>query len=200
MKKELDYFTIDKSYGGCQEWFSDYMMRVGGCAAVTACDSCIYFDIYNKTNLYSYDITNITKNDYIRFGMIMEPYLKPRHNGIDTLEIYIDGFEKYLSDCHCTNIKVEPFYGNNNYFEAKKMITKQIDNGIIVPYLLLNHSNINFKDFEWHWFLVTGYEIFEETFMVKAVTYGNWYWLDFDKLWNTGYKRKGGFILYKIYS
>ena len=32
-------------------------------------------------------------------------------------------------------------------------------------------------------------------FMVKAVTYGSFEWLDFAKLWNTGYARKGGLVL-----
>ena len=31
--------------------------------------------------------------------------------------------------------------------------------------------------------------------MVKAVTYGSFEWLDFAKLWNTGYDRKGGLVL-----
>ena len=34
-------------------------------------------------------------------------------------------------------------------------------------------------------------------FLVKAVTYGAYEWLDFAKLWNTGYDRKGGLILFK---
>ena len=42
MKKELQYFKIEEAWGGSQEWFSDRMMRLGGCAAVTACDSCIF--------------------------------------------------------------------------------------------------------------------------------------------------------------
>lgn len=46
MQKELDYFTIEHSYGGNQDWFWDPMMKIGGCAAVTACDSSIYFDCY----------------------------------------------------------------------------------------------------------------------------------------------------------
>ena len=44
MQKELDYFTIEHSYGGNQDWFWDPMMKIGGCAALTACDSCIYLD------------------------------------------------------------------------------------------------------------------------------------------------------------
>ena len=55
MKKELQYFKIEEAWGGSQEWFSDRMMRLGGCAAVTACDSCIFFDLYKGTDLYPFD-------------------------------------------------------------------------------------------------------------------------------------------------
>ena len=59
MKKELEYFYIGKAYGGNQEWFFDAMMRIGGCAAVTACDSCIYLSLIHisghikKESLYT---------------------------------------------------------------------------------------------------------------------------------------------------
>ena len=99
MQKELDYFTIEHSYGGNQDWFWDPMMKIGGCAAVTACDSSIYFDCYKGTSgLYPYEKTALTKKDYVKFGMKMKPYLKPRHTGIDSLEIYMEGFGKYLAD------------------------------------------------------------------------------------------------------
>ena len=78
MSKELEYFKIGSAYGGCQDWFSDYMMRIGGCGALTACDSCIYFDLYRGTQLYPYDVNRLTKADYIRFGIEMKPYLRPR--------------------------------------------------------------------------------------------------------------------------
>ena len=51
MKKELDFFRVGRAYGGNQDWFADPMMRLGGCAAVTACDSSIYFDRYRGTRL-----------------------------------------------------------------------------------------------------------------------------------------------------
>ena len=61
MQKELDYFMIEHSYGGNQEWFLDPMMKIGGCAAVTACDSSIYFDCYKGTEgLYPYEKTALT--------------------------------------------------------------------------------------------------------------------------------------------
>ena len=46
MKKELEYFTIEEAFGGNQDWFTNVVMNIGGCAAATACDSCIYFAKY----------------------------------------------------------------------------------------------------------------------------------------------------------
>ena len=65
-----------------------------------------------------------------------------------------------------------------------------------VPMLVLMHKNPKFKDFVWHWFLLTGYEEDGEKFMVKVVSYGSYRWFDFKELWNTGHKRKGGLILF----
>jgi hypothetical protein len=76
-------------------------------------------------------------------------------------------------------------------------IKKQIEQGFPIPCLILNHKNKDLEDYVWHWFLLTGYEETKEKFMVKAVTYGSWKWLDLAELWDTGNKRKGGLILFK---
>ncbi len=68
MKIELPYFQIENSYGGNQSWFRDLMMKLGGCAAVTACDICINMALYDrKSNLYPYDVTYLNKEDYLKF-------------------------------------------------------------------------------------------------------------------------------------
>ena len=36
--KELAYYKIGDSLGWNQDWFVDWWMNIGGCAAVTACD------------------------------------------------------------------------------------------------------------------------------------------------------------------
>lgn len=197
MKKELEYFRIEEAYGGDQEWFLDPMMRIGGCAAVTACDSCIYFDLYKGTKLYPYEKKQLTKKEYRRFGMRMKPYLRPRWSGIDTLEIYMEGFQKYLADQGCTAIRMLPFSGSRSVSEAKEVVKEQIDRRFPVPCLVLNHQNRAFKDYEWHWFLLTGYADSKGEDKVKIVTYGGRTWLDFAALWDTGYARKGGLILYR---
>lgn len=196
MKNELPYFFINNSYGGNQDWFREAWMKLGGCAAETACDCCIYLDLYFGTALYPFDKNKLTKEDYIRFGSVMKPYLHPRLSGIDRLDIYTDGFGKYLKD-RDSEITLECVEGTTDFEKAKEILKNQLDRGVPVPYLNLNHRDRRFKDYNWHWFIINGYEEFEDSLMVKAVNYSSWEWFDFYELWNTGFPRKGGFILIK---
>lgn len=166
-------------------------------SAITACDCSLYFELYKgKTGLYPHDKTAITRDDYVDFAYIMEPYLRPRESGIDTLDIYIDGFAKFLRDHGVTDITLSPWSGNNSLDDTKAIIRKQIDNGWPIPYLTLLHEHPAMDDYVWHWYVLNGYESFKATLMVKAVSYGSWRWLDLDMLWTTGHDRKGGLILF----
>ena len=90
MKKELDYIRVDEALGGNQDWFLDPFMKGGGCAAVTACDLCIYFARHRGLReLYPYDAGRLGKEDYIRYSKQMKPYQRPRCQGIDTVENYL---------------------------------------------------------------------------------------------------------------
>ena len=196
MKRELEYFYIGKSYGGNQDWFLDMMMRIGGCAAVTACDSSIYFArLLKKEAFYPFDMQHLKKQDYKKFSQVMKPYLAPRAGGIDRLDIYIDGYQAYLQDRGIADLTMEPFAGSRPAEQAFAAVKEQIEKEMPLPYLLLRHQDRDLKDFIWHWFLLTGYD--EENRAVKAVSYGEWQWLDFDRLWNTGQEPKGGMILYR---
>ncbi len=202
MKKELQYFWIGKSYGGCQNWFSDPMMKLGGCAAAAACDSCIYFDQFRK-DLHKDGITFSTcpdrsrnRGDYVAFSKVMKPYLHPRMGGVDRLELYMDGFGAYLRDRRIDTISMKGFSGENACESAKQKVREQIDGGFPIPMLMLRHRDRIFRDYVWHWFLLIGYEDAVDTFQVKAVTYGSARWLNFDRLWDTGEEPKGGLILY----
>lgn len=197
MKKELEYFHIGNSYGGQQEWFADYWMRIGGCAAVTACDCSIYFELYrDKHNLYPNNIHKITQKDYIRFSNVMKPYLRPRETGIDKLDTYIEGFDSYLQEEGEHTITMTPWPGKNPIESTNEIVKQQIDNGFPIPCLTLEHTKPSFRPYVWHWFLIAGYEEYGETLMVKLVTYGTWHWVSLNDLWDTGYKRKGGLILF----
>ena len=197
MKNELPYFNVGSAYGGAQDWCHTHWMKIGGCAAITACDCSIYFELYKaKAGLYPHDIQNISKANYVDFAYVMEPYLKPRWAGIDRLDIYIDGFSSFLRDHGVTDITLAPWDGENSLAATKETIKKQIDEGWLIPCLTLKHGHPSMDDYVWHWYILSGYEEYDGTFMVKVVTYGTYRWLDLDMLWNTGYDRKGGLILF----
>lgn len=198
MKQELPYFYINDSYGSCQNWFSDRMMRLGGCAAVTACDSCVYLTLHKGMGpLYPYRTDPVQKPEYLRFAMEMKPYLRPRWTGIDRLEIFTDGFGAFLRNRGHRALGMEAFSGDLPEDAAAAAVKDRINAGFPVPMLVLKHTDPELKDYVWHWFLLTGYDEAAGGLLVKAVTYGAFRWLDFGRLWNTGDKRTGGLILYR---
>ena len=196
MRKELSYYSIDQSYGGNQNWFRDLMMKLGGCGAATACDTCISLGLHkNMKSLYPYDLNKISKEDYIRFAMVMKPYLRPRMQGINTLKLFIDGFSKYLSQNYDNGIRLEAFPGDNTLNKAKEVIHAQIDQKLPIPFLLLRHKSYTMKFLVWHWFLIIGYEEFSEEFYIKIATYGKYHWLSLKELWDTGFRERGGMVI-----
>ena len=199
MKHELPHFQIDDSYGGNQDWFPTFMMRIGGCGAETACDSSIYFTLHCGLNgIAPENAAELTKDDYIRFAYEMKPYLSPRMSGIDRLDIYMDGYAQFLKDHGENRITMEPLNGTEQYETAQKAVKQQIDLRFPIPTLVLNHRNKLFRDYVWHWFLINGYDETDDGFLVKAVTYSKYEWLDFHQLWDTGHERRGGLVLYHL--
>ncbi len=202
MKKELEHFYIGDSYGGNQDWFDTFMMRKGGCAVETACDMSIYLAMHKDVErVYPFSfgkVTAVTKENYVGFAYLMEPYLKPRLSGIDSPELYIGGYNRYLEMHSVENIDMYIFRGDEPYEEAVNIVREQINAGYPIPTLILNHRNKALRDYEWHWFLINGYDESDDGFMVKAVTYGSWRWIDLKDMWDTGYSRKGGFVIYEI--
>lgn len=199
MRHELEHFKIGYSYGGNQDWFPTLMMRLGGCGAETACDSSVFFALHRGlTKIAPPNVAKLSRDDYVRFAYEMKPYLSPRMSGIDRLEIFTDGYAEFLRDRGETRLNMEQFSGDEPYEKAREIVMRQINCGYPLPTLILNHSDRRFKDYVWHWFLINGYDDSENGFLVKAVTYSSYRWLSLKALWNTGYQRRGGFVLYHI--
>lgn len=195
MKKELDYFMIDGAVGGNQEWFKNVVMYIGGCAAATACDCCIYLALRRgKPHLYPGDVHSLTKEDYIAFSQRMKPYIRPRVGGVKELSMFTGGFGRYLEERGEKSITLTAFDGNNTAEGAGAFIRERIDAGYPVPYLMLKHKDSRYKDFVWHWFLCYGYEDRADGMYITVATYGEKYVLPLRELWDTGYEEKGGLI------
>ena len=186
------------------------MMRLGGCGAETACDSSLYFALHlGIERAYPFDSRRLSKKDYVDFAHIMEKYLWPRMSGIDRLDIYTEGYGRYLSDRGISNMTMSTMDGTESYEVAAMAVRRQIDAGLPVPTLILNHRDRRYADYNWHWFLINGYDDrvsgsagdagdTDPGMLVKAVTYSSYEWLDLRRLWDTGYLRRGGLILYSM--
>jgi len=200
MRVELPWFRIGSSYGGNQDWMWDPWMHIGGCGALTACDSCIYFARYKgMPELLPAGGAPRTKKEYIAFGMQMKPYLKPRRSGIDSVKTFAREFSVYLRE-KSSPVTMDTLFGEEPVQTAEAAIRSQLNQGIPVPVLTLKHANKALKDYEWHWYLINGYSEDDPQagFQVKAVTYGHFEWISLADLWDTGYERTGGLILYRI--
>lgn len=198
-RRELEHFYIGNSYGGNQGWFRSFMMRIGGCGAETACDSSLYFALnLGIEGIYPFDVHRLSKRDYVDFAHIMEKYLWPRMSGIDRTEIFVDGYAKYLRDRGVDSVSMTTLEGTEPYEAAAEAVIRQIDAGYPVPTLILNHRDRKYADYNWHWFLINGYEVSDDqsTVLVKAVTYSSYEWLDLRRLWDTGHIRRGGLVLF----
>lgn len=202
---ELEYFTIDGEIGGNQDWFTNIVMRIGGCAAAAACDSSIYFaERMGMEYLYPYDIHALNKEDYKKFSQKMKPYIRPRRGGVSKLEWYVEGYGAYIRDVeastrHACPVRMDCVPGNCMYDEAAAGICRQIEKGLPVPYLLLKHQNTErYRDFIWHWFMLIGCEEQEDDMLVTAATYGEKAVFSLRDLWNTGHEEKGGYIRYSL--
>lgn len=198
-RKALEHFTIGDSYGGNQDWFRSFMMRIGGCAAETACDSSLYFALHRGVEgICPFDPNDLSKEAYVDFAHMMRQYLWPRMSGVNRIEIFIDGYAKYLRDRGVDRIDMRAFHGSEPYEKAAEALMRQIDSGCPVPTLVLNHKDKSMKDYVWHWFLINGYDRQTDDLLVRAVTYSEYQWISLKRLWDTGHDLKGGFVLYKV--
>lgn len=206
VQKELPHFYIGSNYGGNQDWMRDPMMRLGGCGALAACDTCIVLAReFGFASLVPFDVSDLTKADYQAFGKLMKPYMPPRRTGINRLATFQEEFQKYLDD-RAEETGERPVAGVRLMHKtlpwqaAAEQIKVQIDKGIPMPTLLLHHEDRRFKFYLYHWFMMNGYkELDDGTLYVKFVTYGKSEWLPFKEFWNTGYPLEdGGVVLVDI--
>jgi len=154
--------------------------------------------------LYPYDVKKLSREDYVRFGQRMKPYIRPRVGGVKELRWYVDGFSRYIADRGRElekrfSLKMQEFSGDHSCKEAEAAVKEQLEAGLPVPFLMLKHKDSRrFQDFIWHWFLLIGYEGEGEKMTVTAATYGEAVKLPFYDFWDTGYEEKGGMILYSL--
>ncbi len=197
MRKETAYFNIGGAYGSSQDWMKDPWMHLGGCGAITACDMCVYLAMYKgRRDICPLDRLPPSRREFVDFAAKMKPYLSPRMTGIKDTATYVEGAESYLRDRGCKDIRLRALEGYAPADTAWEEIKASIDDDRPLCCLMLKHRDREFDFFEWHWFIVNGYEEAEKR-RIKTATYARARWLDFDRFWDTGYEEKGGLVFWE---
>ena len=126
-EKNIDYFQIEGTPGGNQEWCTDFWMYLGGCGALAACDLSICLARnYGLKKCYPGDALNLTRKEYVDFSMKMKPYIHPRVGGVTKLSMFTDGCGQYLKDCGY-RAEFETLDGDKPYEEAEKFVKNAIE-------------------------------------------------------------------------
>ncbi len=193
----IDYFNIEGTPGGNQDWCTDFWMHLGGCAALAACDLsiCLAGNL-GLTGCCPYGVENMTKEEYVDFAMVMKPYIPPRTGGVDKLPVFTEGYGRYLHD-RGFKAEFDLCPGERPFEEAEDFVKCSLKKNLPVPFLLLRHRDKAFKDLVWHWFMITGYDVRDGRSFLKYHTYGEEQYVDFQRLWSTGMRRRGGMAAIK---
>ncbi len=192
----LDFITIDgKYYGGDQNWHSHTMMKLGGCSAITVCETCIYLakTFESLRGLYPFDPNNVTKQDFLDFFEIVFRYVYPGIGGLASIPKFERMMGQYL-EATGADVQVRSIEGTEPYDLAEAFVREALDAGIPVMYLMLKHKDIAFDDYEWHWFTVTGYEQTAGDFFVDFATWGTKHRFSLRRAWETGKTKRGGMV------
>ncbi|MBD5560922.1 MAG: hypothetical protein HDQ87_11365 [Clostridia bacterium] len=192
--REVDFPLIgDRYYGGSQDWYRTWMMRLGGCSTTTACELCLCLarSRSDMRLLYPGDLDRISREDFCRFADLMYPYVHPELNGLTDVDRYAMMLKSYAASVGA-RVETETLRGERPLAEAEKFIRTAVDSGRPVSFLLLRHRNPALDDFEWHWFTVTGYADTQDGLQLSAANYGRRCRLNLALAWDTGYAQKGG--------
>ncbi|HBU13344.1 MAG TPA: hypothetical protein DEB31_11705 [Clostridiales bacterium] len=196
-KNELDFFLIDgKYYGGDQNWHTHKMMKLGGCSAVCACETCIWLAKTKPSlaGLYPYDTKYISKEDFLRFFETVFQFIHPGIGGLTSVEKFARMLHKYI-DTTGVKARTRALGGNMPYAAAREFVRGAIDRGLPVMYLMLKHKDDAFADYEWHWFTLTGYEEVQGGMDVMFATWGKKHSFRLDQAWDTGKAWRGGMVV-----
>lgn len=192
--RELNFPRVDGIYyGGDQNWYRHWLMRLGGCSTTTACEACICLarQRSDMRKLYPGDPACVSREAFCRFADSMFAHVHPGIGGLTDVDRYAAMLRGYTACCGVAAV-VDTLRGDAPLAEAERFIREAVDDGRPVAYLMLRHRDVRFDEFEWHWFSVTGYTETPGGLRLTAGTYGKRYELDLTSAWDTGFAWKGG--------
>ena len=161
-----DNLLIDNYYyGGNQDWYSTYFKRLAGCGPTTASTITMYE--LNKSNYKNY-----SKKEFILLMNELWNYITPGMMGVDKVEKYQKGYNKYLktSSLELSNSKILEF-NNSGIDDIKEYIEEALKLDHPIAFLNLNNGSEKQID-SWHWTTIVSIEYINDNIIVEICDEG----------------------------
>ena len=201
-KLNYDYLIVEdkncKYFGGDQEWYNSFWKRMAGCGPTTASTITMYEERskVNSSNTY-------TKLQFIDLMNKLWKYVTPTQMGVNSTEIYIDGYDRYIYDnkinlleSKCMNIsslKLE----RPTKLKLLEFLSEAIENNHPVAFLNLDNGKLTNLE-SWHWVTIVGVSYNQENEELHADIADEGVIKDINLgLWLDTTSKNGGFIYYK---
>ncbi|WP_455542831.1 hypothetical protein [Intestinibacter sp.] len=197
--KVEDDFTHCTYFGGNQEWFKTKWRRMSGCGPTTGSTIVMYEDIKNNIDNKKY-----TKSQFLDLMNDMWQFITPKvGRGVNTIELFYNGFEKYIEENQERNIKTtfmkipKEFNERPSNTDVFKFLYKALDNDHPIAFLNLDNGDETKLD-AWHWVTIVGilYDDIEDKLQVTIADEGLLKMIDLG-LWLNTTKNEGGFIYFE---
>ena len=155
IKDSIEDYTY---FGGNQEWFETKWRRMSGCGPTTASTIIMYEDIKNNIDKFQH----YSKSEFLVLMNDVWEFITPQiGRGVNTIELFLEGFEKYINSRQHKNIKsnflkipkkVEERPSNKEVF---KFLDEALEKGHPIAFLNLDNGKEKNLD-AWHWVTVVG--------------------------------------------
>jgi hypothetical protein len=194
--KKLEALKIEGSdlYGCDQEWYSKPWQRLSGCGPTAASMMALY-QVHPNPLAKSIDEAKAVMNEVWN-------YVTPGFGGINRLDRFYKGYEKYLSTKNLSHL--------NHFLEIPKAVTQRPALHVVTDFLteglsadapiaFLNLNNGKVHNLEaYHWVLITGLDISDPTRAMAHILDGGKRLIIDLSLWLETTTASGGFIYFTI--
>lgn len=183
-----DYLLIDNYYyGGNQDWYNSYIKRLSGCGPTTASTITMYE--LNKIEFHNY-----SKLDFIELMNDLWKYITPGMMGVDTVEKYQKGYNKYLSDNKLDISKSKILYlDDSTILDIENYLLEALNSNHPVAFLNLNNGSEKEID-SWHWTTIISLEKINNNLFVEVCDEGYLKKVNLSSWFETS--SRGSFIYY----
>jgi len=194
--KKLEALKIEGSdlYGCDQEWYSKPWQRLSGCGPTAASMMALY-QVHSNPNSKSIDEAKAVMNEVWN-------YVTPGFGGINRLDRFYKGYEKYLSTKNLSHL--------NHFLEIPKVVSHRPTIQVVTDFLteglsadapiaFLNLNNGKVHNLEaYHWVLITGLDLSDPTKAMAHILDGGKRLIIDLGLWLETTTSSGGFIYFTI--